>query len=108
MHRGDLVSVVIQGDFGKPRPALVIQSPLFANHTSVTVLLVTSTLVDAPLLRVTVPASAINGLEKKSQIMIDKAMTLKREKIGPVLGRVTADQLTQVERGLAVFLGIAK
>ena len=40
--------------------------------------------------------------------MIDKAMTLKREKIGPALGRVSADQLTQVERGLAVFLGIAK
>ena len=108
MQRGDLVAVALQGDFGKPRPALVIQSPLFANHTSVIVLLTTSTLVDAPLMRVTVQASAINGLEKTSQIMIDKAMTLKREKIGPVLGCVTADQLTQVERGLAVFLGIAK
>ena len=108
MQRGDLVSVAIQGDFGKSRPALVIQSPLFANHTSVTVFLVTSTLVDAPLLRVTVQASASNGLEKTSQVMIDKAMTLKREKIGPVLGRVSAEQLTQVERGLAVFLGIAK
>ena len=72
------------------------------------VLLTTSTLVDAPLMRVTVQASASNGLEKTSQIMIDKAMTLKREKIGPVLGLVNADQLTQVERGLAVFLGIAK
>jgi mRNA interferase MazF len=108
MQRGDLVSVAIQGDFGKPRPALVIQSSLFANHTSVTVLLTTSTLVDAPLMRVTVQASASNGLEKTSQIMIDKAMTLKREKIGSVLGCVNADELTQVERGLAVFLGIAK
>jgi mRNA interferase MazF len=108
MQRGDLVAVAIQGDFGKPRPALVIQSPLFANQTSVTVLLVTSALVNAPLLRVTVQAAPGNGLEKTSQIMIDKAMTLKREKIGPVLGRVGADQLTQVERGLAVFLGIAK
>jgi len=108
MQRGDLVSVAIQGDFGKPRPALVIQSPLFANHTSVTVLLVTSTLVDAPLLRVTVQATPGNGLEKTSQIMIDKSMTLKREKIGPVLGRVNPDELTQVERSLAVFLGIAK
>lgn len=108
MQRGDLVSVAIQGDFGKPRPALVIQSPLFANHTSVTVLLVTSTLVDAPLLRVTVQATPGNGLEKTSQIMIDKAMTLKRRKIGPVLGRVNPDELTQVERGLAVLLGIAK
>jgi mRNA interferase MazF len=108
MQRGDLVSVAIRGDFGKPRPALVIQSPLFDNHTSVTVLPITSTLVDAPLLRVTVQASASNGLEKTSQIMIDKAMTLKREKIGSVLGRVNADELTQVERGLAIFLGIAK
>ena len=108
MQRGDLVSVAIQGDFGKPRPALVIQSPHFANHTSVTVLLVTSTLVDAPLLRVTVQATPGNGLEKTSQIMIDKAMTLKRGKIGPVLGRVNPDELTQVERGLAVLLGIAK
>ena len=108
MQRGDLVSVAIQGNFGKPRSALVIQSPLFANHTSVTVLLVTSTLVDAPLLRVTVQAAPGNGLEKTSQIMIDKAMTLKREKIGSVLGRVNADELTQVERGLAIFLGIAK
>ena len=108
MQRGDLVAVAIQGDFGKPRPALVIQSQLFANHTSVTVLLVTSTLVDAPLLRVTVQAAPGNGLEKTSQIMIDKAMTLKRGKIGPVLGRVNPDELTQVERGLAVFLGIAK
>jgi len=108
MQRGDLVSVAIQGNFGKPRSALVIQSPLFANHTSVTVLLVTSTLVDAPLLRVTVQAAPGNGLEKTSQIMIDKAMTLKREKIGPVLGRVNPDELTQVERGLAIFLGIAK
>jgi len=108
MQRGDLVSVAIQGDFGKPRPALVIQSPHFANHTSVTVLLVTSTLVEAPLLRVTVQAAPGNGFEKTSQIMIDKAMTLKREKIGPVLGRVNPDELTQVERGLAVFLGIAK
>jgi len=108
MQRGDLVSVAIQGDFGKPRPALVIQSPLFASHTSVTVLFVTSTLVDAPLLRVTVQAAPGNGLEKTSQIMIDKSMTLKREKIGPVLGRVNPDELTQVERSLAVFLGIAK
>jgi mRNA interferase MazF len=108
MQRGDLVSVAIQGDFGKPRPALVIQSALFADHTSVTVLLTTSTLVDAPLLRVTVQASASNGLERTSQIMIDKTMTLKREKIGLVMGRVSADQMLQVERGLAVFLGIAK
>jgi mRNA interferase MazF len=108
MQRGDLVSVAIQGDFGKPRPALVIQSPLFANHTSVTVLLTTSTLVEAPLLRVTVKASTSNGLQKTSQVMVDKAMTVRLDKIGSVLGRVESDQMLEIDRCLAVFLGIAK
>ena len=108
MQRGDLVSVAPQGDFGKPRPALVIQSSLFANHTSVTVLLTTSTLVDAPLMRVTLQASESNGLQKTSQVMVDKAMTVRRDKIGAILGRVEADRMLEIDRCLAVFLGIAK
>lgn len=106
--RGDLVSIAMQGDFGKPRPALVIQANLFAEHTSLTVLPITSTLVHAPLLRVTIQASAENGLQKNSQIMVDKAMTVMREKIGVVFGRIDANTLIEVERCLAVFLGIAK
>lgn len=35
MKRGDVVTVVLPGAFGKPRPALVIQSDLFADHPSV-------------------------------------------------------------------------
>lgn len=108
MRRGDLVTVAMQGDFGKPRPALVIQADLFEDLGSVTVLPVTSTLVAAPLLRVTVQASAENGLPKPSQVMVDKVLTVKREKIGPVFGRIEADALVAVERCLAVFLGIAK
>ena len=106
--RGDLVTIAIQGDFGKPRPALVVQANLVGEHSSVTVLLVTSTLVDAPLLRVTVRPSAENGLQKPSQVMVDKAMTLKREKVGPTFGHINADTMVEVERRLAVFLGIAK
>ena len=106
--RGDLVTIAMPGDFGKPRPALVIQANLFGEHTSVTVLPITSTLVAAPLLRVTVQPSAENGLQKPSQVMVDKAMTVKREKAGPVFGRIDADALVEVERCLAVFLGIAK
>ncbi|KAF1036253.1 MAG: putative endoribonuclease MazF [Herbaspirillum frisingense] len=108
MRRGDFVTVAIQGDFGKPRPALVIQANQFAEHTSVTVLPVTSTLVPAPLLRVTVQPSAENGLQKPSQVMVDKVMTVMRDKIGPAFGRIDPDTLVEVERCLAVFLGIAK
>ncbi|WP_153110613.1 type II toxin-antitoxin system PemK/MazF family toxin [Propionivibrio limicola] len=106
--RGDLVTIAMQGDFGKPRPALIIQSDQFDEHASVTVLPVTSTLVAAPLFRVTVRPSTANGLQKPSQVMVDKAMTVKRDKVGQAFGRIDADALLEVERCLAVFLGIAK
>ena len=108
MRRGDLVSVAIQGDFGKPRPALVIQSDPYDGHATVTVLPVTSTLVAAPLFRITLQPSPENGLHKRSQVMSDKAMTVKRDKVGPAFGRIDADSMVEVERCLAVFLGIAK
>lgn len=108
MKRGDLVTIALQGDLGKPRPALIIQADWFAAHGSVTVLPVTSTLVDAPLLRINISATAGNGLQKPSQIMVDKAMTVSRNKLGPVFGHIDADTLVEVERCLAVFLGIGK
>jgi mRNA interferase MazF len=108
MMRGDLVTVAMQGDFGKPRPALVIQADLFSEHTSVTVLPITSTLVEAPLLRITLQPNSENGLKKPSQVMVDKIMTVRRDKVGPAFGHIDADALVQIERCLALFLGIAK
>ena len=108
MRRGDLVTVAVQGDFGKPRPALIIQADAFADHATVTVLLVSSALVDAPLLRLTVQPDAANSLRRPSQIMIDKAMTIVRTKLGEVFGRLDGDAMVEVERRLAVFLGFAK
>ena len=40
--------------------------------------------------------------------MVDKAMTVKRDKVGPAFGRIDADALVEIERCLAVFLGIGK
>lgn len=108
MRRGDFVTIAMQGDFGKPRPALVIQSEQFDEHPTVTVLPVTSTLMAAPLLRITVKPDTGNGLQKPSQVMLDKAMTVKRDKVGPAFGRIDVDSMLEVERCLAVFLGIAK
>lgn len=106
--RGDFVTIVLQGDFGKPRPALVMQSNQFNEHSTVTVLPVTSTLVNAPLLRVTIQPGSGSGLQKPSQVMVDKAMTVKRDKVGQSFGRIEADAMVEVERCLAVFLGIVK
>lgn len=108
MNRGDFVTIAMQGDFGKPRPALVIQADPFSEHASVTVVLVSSTLVNAPLLRVTIEPSETNGLQKPSQVMIDKAMTVKRDKLGEAFGSASDASMLEVGRCLAVFLGIAR
>ncbi len=107
MKRGDFVTVALQGDYGKPKPALVIQSDLFAAHPSMTILPITSEMREAPLFRVTVKPTETNGLRKPSQIMVDKAMTVASEKVGDTFGRIDHNVLIEVERCLAVFLGIA-
>lgn len=107
MRRGDLVAVALPGDQGKPRPALVIQSDRFENTMTLTMLPLSSTLVDAPLARLEIEPTAQNGLRKSSQIMVDKPMTVKRDKLGERLGHVEDETMLQVNRALALFLGIA-
>lgn len=107
MKRGDLVTISLSGDYGKPRPALVIQSDLFDAHPSVTVLPVTSELRETPLFRVRVEPTDDNGLRQSSQVMIDKAHTIAREKVGSTFGQLDDESMLAVNRALAVFLGFA-
>jgi mRNA interferase MazF len=106
VRRGDLVPVVLAGAYGKPRPALVIQSDLFALLPSVTVLPVTSELRPIETFRVAVEPTEANGLRARSQVMIDKARTIPRDKAGEPFGRLEPRAMTQVNRALAVFLGM--
>jgi mRNA interferase MazF len=107
MRRGDVVTVAVRGDYGKPRPALVIQSDLFEALPSVTVCLITSELRDAPIFRITVDPSAENGLRRVSQIQVDKVMTVARKRVGATIGRLDDATPLKVSRSLAVFVGIA-
>ncbi len=108
MKRGDFVTIAMQDDFGKPRPALVVQSDSFNSaHASVTVLPVSSDLVNAPLFRISVEPNDDNGLSKRSQVMLDKAMTIRLDKIGSAIGKADDALMLAVNRSLAVFLGIA-
>lgn len=104
MTRGDVVVVALPGDYGKPRPALVVQADAFPDHPSITVLPITSHFVAAPLLRIDIGAEC--GLDRASQIQIDKPQTARRERVGPVIGRADAATLVAVNRALAVFLGL--
>jgi len=106
MRRGDLVTITVSGDYGKPRPALVVQADAFDALGSVTVLRLTSELHDWPTFRVTVPADADNGLRKTSQVMVDRIIALPRDKIGPVFGRLDRAVMARVGLVLAAFLGL--
>lgn len=106
MSRGDLVTAALSGDYGKPRPALIIQADAFAELPSATVLPLTSELHDWPLFRVIVEAGPHNGLERRSQIMIDKAVTVPRAKIGRRIGSIDTATLRAVDTALMKFLGL--
>lgn len=108
MKRGDLVTVSLPGAYGKPRPAVVVQSDYFTEHSSVTLLPITSSIIDgAPLLRINLKPEQGNGLNRPSQVMIDKTHTLPRDKVGEPFGTLDDQDMLAVTRALAVFLGIA-
>jgi len=108
VRRGDVVVVAMPGDYGKPRPALVIQSDLFNDtHASITVAPVTSTIVDAPLFRLTLDPTPSNGLRSVSQIMIDKLTAVRRDRIGKTVGRIDDGVMIRVNRGVGLWLGLA-
>ena len=91
-----------------PRPALIVQSDLFnETHPSLTVLPLTSEIRSAPQFRIVVEPSATNGLRRISQIMVDKPMTFRRDKIRASIGRMDDETMLRVARALAVWLGIA-
>jgi len=108
VRRGDLVTVALQGDYGKPRPALIIQGDYFNAHPSCTVLPITSELREAPQFRVSIEPNDRNGLRMSSQVMVDKAQTVPSEKIGSVIGNLDNREMQDVSRALSVFLGIVQ
>ena len=107
MRRGQFVTVATSGDYGKPRPALVVQSDLFAELPSVVICPLTTMLrEDADQFRLEVDPSKRNGLREVSQIAIDKITVVPAAKIGGVIGEASDALLTRVNRALALFLGI--
>ena len=85
-----------------------MQDELFDGLDSVTVCPLTSTLVDAPLLRLPIASTEVSGIETDSHIMIDKITTVRRTNVGSRVGEINPQQLVELERRLLVFLGIAR
>ena len=108
MRRGDLVTVAASGDYGKPRPAVIVQTDAFPDsHASVVICRLTSELADAPDFRVTIDPKPENGLRSTSQVMADKPVTVRRERIGQKIGRLGNQDMARLNAALAFVLGLA-
>jgi len=106
--RGAIVLVAGGVYASKPRPAIVVQDDLFDGTSSLTVCPLTTVDVQAPLLRMEIPAEKETGLDTTSYAMVDKLTTVRRTHLGTVLGDLNAVLMLELERRLLVFLGIAR
>jgi len=108
MKRGDVVTVAASGDYGKPRPAVIVQTDaLPIEHASVVVCQMTSEYSDAPDFRVTVEPTEKNGLRVRSQVMADKPVTIRRERVGQQIGRLDDKDIARLNIALAFVMGLA-
>lgn len=110
IYRGDLVTVAAPGDFGKPRPAVVVQADILTEMKvkSVLVCLISSYVVDTSKFRLTVEPNTGNGLRRPSQIMVDKIISMPRSRIGDVMGKLDDDTMVRLNRALAFVLGLGQ
>jgi mRNA interferase MazF len=108
MKRGDVITVAAAGDYGKPRPAVIVQTDAFPDtYASVVICPMTSELVDAPDFRVTLDPSVGNGLRVRSQVMADKPVAVRRVRIGQLIGRLDDGDMARLNIALAFVLGLA-
>jgi mRNA interferase MazF len=107
ISRGDVVIVAAPGDYGRPRPAVIVQSNAIPEgHASIVICQMTSELVDADF-RVAIEPGPETGLRGRSQVMADKPVTVRRERIGRRIGRLGAEDMARLTVALAFVMGLA-
>lgn len=108
MKRGDVVTVAVTGDFRRPRPAVIVQTDaLPTEHASVVVCQLTSEFTDTPDFRVSIDPTEQNGLRVRSQVMADKPVTIRRERVGRRIGQLEDRDMARLNIALAFVMGLA-
>jgi mRNA interferase MazF len=108
MKRGDVVIVAAAGDYGKPRPAVIVQTDaLPQTHPSRVICQMTSDTVDAPDFRITIDPTNRNGLQVRSRVVADKPVTVRRGRIGQLIGRLDQGDIRRLNVVLAFVMGLA-
>lgn len=107
VRRGDVFIAVLTGDYGKPRPVAVVQSDAFnPTHSSIVVCPITSHLVESPLFRLTLSPDPGNGLKAESQIMVDKLVALRSDRLRKRIGMLRPSALQDLDRALRGWLAL--
>lgn len=108
MKRGEIWTVAGAGAYtGEPRPVVIIQDDRFDAINSITICPLTSDPTDAPLVRVRIEPNDRNRLRSPSHLMVDKITTVPKAKLGARVGRINDREITQLNRAILVFLGLA-
>jgi mRNA interferase MazF len=108
MRRGDIWTVAGGKDYaGKPRPVVILQDDSFDATDSVTICAFTTDETEAPLIRLAVEPSELNGLRAPCRLMVDKITTVPKSKVGPRIGRLEDEDILRLNRAVLVFLGLA-
>ena len=109
MKRGDTVTVAAGSGYGsKPRPALVIQGDALARLNSVILALFTASETAGSPLRPRIEPDADNGLRAPSELMADILITVPRDRVGGIIGRLSATDMARAETALLTVLGFSR
>ena len=108
VKRGDII-LAAHADFGKPRPAVVVQADEF-NQNPITILVcpLTSDITERLPLRPIIFPTPGTGLRERSQIMTDRLLALRRDRIRGVLGAIDTAMSDRLNHALLVVLGLAR
>ena len=108
MKRGDLVTISLSGDYGKPRPAVIVETDKLVPSSHVVVCPGTSAIHEAAKVRrLLVVPDAVNNLRAPTQFQIDRVTGVRRETCGTVIGRLDSEAMQQFELQLTLVLGLA-
>jgi len=108
LKRGEIWTAADDAQYTeKPRPVVIIQNAHFDVLDSITICGFTKDPTDLPLFRVLIEASKLNGLQFSSRIMVDKILTIRKNRLGYRIGRLEHKDIVRLDRVIATFLGLA-
>jgi mRNA interferase MazF len=108
VKRGDVILIVAPGDLGKPRPGVIVQADELGGAATILVCPLTSEITARLPIRPLIEPRPGNGLHLRSQIMTDKVIPLRRDRVRRVLGTLDTETQEALDNALLLVLGLTR